>query len=193
MNDSGSRKRILAHPAEAASKESFWDKVNLLGDCWEWQGARTKFGHGKVRYGGNYFGAHVCAYEFSHGRLTKGLWVLHRCDNPPCVNPSHLYAGTPKNNTADMFRRGRAARDGALGSANPHSVLTETQVLQIRESFAAGRRTPKELAEDWQVTPGAINDLLRGKTWRHVGGPLAEGDRRGKHGNHFHGTSDSRA
>lgn len=173
-------------PADVAGRDSFWAKVDMLGDCWVWTGARTSWGYGKVGYSGRQFGAHRCSYEFAYGKLPDGLFVCHHCDNPPCVNPLHLYAGRPKDNTADMYRRGRAGLLGAEGSANSHAVLTETEVVDIRTSFAAGGST-RELADKYAVTTSAINDVVRGTTWRHIGGPICTTDRRGRHGNHARG------
>lgn len=169
--------------AEAAGKPSFWEKVNFLGDCWEWTGATTEWGYGKLRYGGHDLSAHRCSYEYAFGRLPNDLWVLHKCDNPPCVNPAHLFLGTPKDNTQDMYRKGRAPRLGAVGEANVSASITEEDVLAIRFAFADGV-SPSELSNRFGLTTSGINSVIRGKTWKHVGGPICNADRRGRHGNH---------
>lgn len=166
--------------AEAANRANFWAKVDMLGECWVWTGATGRWGYGKLRYGGHDYSAHRCAYEFTYGPAQKGLFVCHRCDNPPCVNPAHLFLGTAKDNTADMHAKGRAARAGAAGEANRAARLSADDVLQIRNQFAAGV-APKELAAVFGVGSSGINRIIRGSAWSQVGGPISTVDRRGLH------------
>jgi hypothetical protein len=81
-----------------------------LNDCWEWNGARSADGYGQKRIARTLYFTHRLAYEWANGRISNGLHVLHRCDNPPCCNPDHLYAGTNKDNIADSVRKGRRKR-----------------------------------------------------------------------------------
>ena len=94
------------------SIDRFWLKVIVPEDrrqCFEWTGYRDKDGYGRHRpgTGKNYVGAHRFAWQLAGGEIPKGLHVLHRCDNRPCVNPHHLLVGTPKDNAQDMMVRGR--------------------------------------------------------------------------------------
>lgn len=171
----GRKGRLIA--AEAASRREFWAKVNMLGDCWEWTGATTDGGYGKLGYAGHNFTAHRCSYEYVFGRLPEDMWVLHKCDNPPCVNPAHLFLGVAKDNTADMYAKGRAPRLGAKGEANRASRLTNEMVVQIREDYADGA-APADLAEQFGFTVEYIRLLIRGKAWSHVGGPILTTDGR---------------
>lgn len=179
----------VPQPSEAANQASFWEKVDLLGSCWTWTGAASALGYGHYGYRNKTFSAHRCAYEYSVGPVPDGLFVCHRCDNPSCVNPAHLYAGTAKQNTADMHERGRAPRVGPVGSKNSHAVLAAEDVLEIRLRFAAGGVTPKELAAEYGIDSSHVNAILTGRTWRSVGGPICTEDRRGRHGNQVRGAN----
>lgn len=168
-----------SYPAAAANRDSFWRHVDMLGDCWEWTGARSHGGYGKVGYGGRSFGAHRCSWELSWGPIPDGLWVLHKCDNPPCVNPAHLFLGDAAANTQDMLAKGRGGGKGAPGESNRRAALTEQQVLEIRLSFASGEGTV-ELSKRFPVTSRYINRIIRGDSWPHVGGPLCTEARLGR-------------
>ena len=90
------------------TKVRFWEKVDIRGedDCWEWQASRGVKGYGffRTEYSNS---AHRVSYLFAYGEIPDGLQINHHCDNPPCVNPKHIYAGTAKDNTADMLKRSR--------------------------------------------------------------------------------------
>jgi hypothetical protein len=93
------------------TKEKFWSLVEATADprdCWEWKRPLGKHPYGRMRLRGVLYGSHVLAYYFTHGRFpTK--WALHRCDNPSCCNPAHIYDGTPADNVRDRDERGRSA------------------------------------------------------------------------------------
>jgi hypothetical protein len=76
--------------------------------CWEWQAAKSSFGHGRAKIGGKLYSPHRLAYEKHFGPIPTGKMVLHKCDNPSCVNPDHLFIGTARDNVRDMMSKGRA-------------------------------------------------------------------------------------
>ena len=106
--------------------DRFWPKVTKGEGCWEWTGCRLPFGYGLIgdpRRRNGVARAHVIAYELTNGSVPRGLCVLHRCDNPPCVNPAHLFLGTRADNNRDMVRKKRQvnSRKTACPKAHPLS------------------------------------------------------------------------
>ena len=186
------RQRQHGDPQEKASlkgesvERRFWSRVTKSDDCWTWTGPRTEDGYGRLWGIHCQVRAHRLSYEIHVGPIPDGLWVLHRCDNPPCVNPAHLFLGTVVENTADMHAKGRAnlpARSGAnhwtrkspdriaRGQAMGRSHLTDAVVAEILTRFSAGGVTQRELARQYQVGHKNLNLILKRKTWKHVQPP----------------------
>lgn len=148
--------------------DRFWAKVDKSGGpdaCWEWQGTRAPNRYGSVTFHNRAVSTHRLAWELTHGPITDGLWVLHRCDNPPCCNPAHLFLGTPTDNAQDRNAKGRA--NTARGERTGHAKLTDAQVLDIRARYAAGE-TGRALAREYGVSPAAVSNIMTGKRWRHL-------------------------
>jgi hypothetical protein len=112
---------------------------------------------------------HRIVYEHVYGPIPAGHYVCHRCDNPPCVNPAHLFSGTVQDNTADAVAKGRMH----LGERDGSAKLTDVAVIAMREKYAAGGITQTQIAVDFGVSIGNVNRVLRGLLWPHVGGPIA--------------------
>lgn len=107
----------------------------------------------------------VC-WEIVNGPIPKGLLVCHHCDDPKCCNPSHLFLGTVKDNYDDMVSKNR--RVIVYGSA----ILTEKQVVEIREKSATGNFSRQEMAKEYGVDTSTITDIVNGRAWKHLAGPV---------------------
>lgn len=144
-----------------AQRFAFYTNV-IPGDdsCWEWTGSTFgKDGYGAFWFDGKTIGAHVHAYETSTGKkVPKGVFVCHKCDNPKCVRPSHLFLGEPVENTADMMAKGRGK--WPRGSGHHLAKLNDEQVAEIRA--LAGTMTQKAIADRFGVVPSHISRLLSG-------------------------------
>lgn len=158
----------------------FWPKVEKIeSGCWEWRATKIKRGYGWFRRDTSVYGrTSIRAHQFSyliHKGSREGLFVLHKCDNPSCVRPDHLFLGTQADNGADMARKGRACRVGnnrTLGDDRSSSTLTSGMVQAIRAEYRKGVLTQQKIAETYGVTIACISSLLRGQTWGHLAGAL---------------------
>ena len=151
--------------------EKFWSKVSP-GDedaCWEWHAYCNDYGYGIVSHRGKELRAHRVSWEIHNGPILDGLCVLHECDNPPCVNPNHLFLGTRGVNAADKVRKGRARGGSLPGESNPAAKL---KVEDVREIKRRGKRKYRgmltDLGRDFGVTKQMISLILKGKKWAHV-------------------------
>ncbi len=145
----------------------FWSRMNKAGPttCWEWSGKRNREGYGQLEIAGKYVRAHRIAWEKANGPISPGMLVCHRCDNPPCCNPAHLFLGTNAENMGDMASKGRAVSNPPRG-VNQHShKLTEDDVRAIRSSVGISQ---KALGLKYGVSQPTINSIVRRKYWAHV-------------------------
>jgi hypothetical protein len=145
--------------------ENFWPRVDRTGECWPWMEYRGHFGHGRVKFGGKTYPAHKIAWMLTHGPVPDGICVLHRCDNPACCNPDHLFLGTKGDNNRDRDAKGRTAHQ--VGSSHGLSKLTEDQVREMRRLRAEGW-TLAALAGRYDVIFQNVSMIVLRKSWRHV-------------------------
>lgn len=141
-------------------------------DCWVWLGAkRGKSGYGNFKIVSNVtVSAHRLSYAMVNGKTPGDLMVCHRCDNPGCINPGHLFLGTHDDNMADMVAKGRSHSPESVGAKNPYAKLTEDQARQVIEMLASGM-TNKSIAAEFGVTHAAISRIRMGKSWTHLPRP----------------------
>ena len=156
-------------PAPVA--ERFWRRVVKTDTCWLWQGGeKSKAGYGKIGLGGRgatQVLAHRFSYELHNGPIPDGLVVMHSCDNPRCVNPSHFSVGTHSENTIDSVRKGRWKSIPPMhcGESQHSSKLTVEDVRLIRDNPDI---PTKELALRFGTNPTSIQKVRSRKTWKHI-------------------------
>lgn len=154
---------------EKTIADRFWPKVDQTGKCWVWTGHRNWGGYGRVSIGTGanrslYRYAHRVSYELAYGPVPEGQSVLHRCDNPPCVRPEHLFLGTQRDNNDDRDTKNRVQH----GSSHVNAKLTEADARRARTLYATGAISQRALADVFGVSHRTISDLLRGLTWKRA-------------------------
>jgi hypothetical protein len=159
--------------------DRFWPRLDKSGTCWEYRGGHNSFGYGlfpvhdqqgkltSVR-------AHRMAWELTHGPIPEGVLVCHRCDNPACCNPEHLFLGTHADNNRDMRSKGRSyyhfrehpeARQH--GTASHYAKLTDDQVREIRRLSDQGMKR-QDVANIFGISRENVGYIALRKTWKHV-------------------------
>lgn len=155
-------------------EERFWARVDKSGRCWIWVGTKAN-GYGELRVHGVDQRAHRVSWEMHFGPIPDGLFVCHRCDNPPCVNPSHLFLGTQKDNMADCRSKGRTETGSTVhpellprGESHWHAKFSEADVVAIRTQYAEGGISLRSIARQYGVSYSAIHLIVLRRSWRHV-------------------------
>lgn len=146
------------HMNTPADFHKFFEKTDA--GCWEWTGSRQPNGYGAFHINGKTVRAHRFSYEQAKGSIPEGTFVCHSCDNPSCVNPDHLWLGSPADNAADMATKGRANS----GEDRHNAKLTCEAVRSIRED----PRNVGAIAELYGVSYSAVRFIKKGLKWRSV-------------------------
>ena len=148
----------------ATLAERFWPKVIKSDGCWTWQANRLKSGYGKIRYEKRDRLAHRTAWELTNGEIPDGLHVCHKCDNPSCVRPCHLFLGTRSDNMRDCAAKGRLNVRDMTGELNPRVKLTPDYVRAIRRDT----RPDIAIAKQYGVSPAAVWLIRQRRNWKHI-------------------------
>jgi hypothetical protein len=164
---------MTANIDDLSSDDTVSLKVRLLsnsivvGDCWEWQGAKNGKGYGSISVGGRLVLVHRLSYRVHRGKIGDRL-VCHHCDNPKCINPAHLFLGTARDNALDMRRKGREPE-------NPARKISAADARSMRDKYAAGTHGATKLAKEYGLAREYVHAILRGDYWPNAGGPLFSG------------------
>ena len=163
--------KVMGKPLSGLDAKYFWSKVQKTETCWLWLGGATKEGYGQVGLKGRSIGrrAHRIAWELTYGPIPNGMNVLHHCDNPPCVNPNHLFLGTHADNVHDMMAKGHLVVPDNTGEKNGRAKLTVEQVREIKEAlkhYHYGMYS--QLGRQYGVAEYIIRSIKVKKLWRDV-------------------------
>jgi hypothetical protein len=157
-------------------EERFWEKVDVRGpdDCWEWTASKNDNGYGEIRESApstKTLKAHRVSWELHNGPIPvgngyHGTCVLHKCDNPGCVNPAHLFLGTHEDNMKDMIEKDRHVT--YKREKHGRAKLTEEQVLEIRREYVKGSFSHGQsaLGKKYEVCHSTIGRIISGEHWK---------------------------
>lgn len=176
-------KLFCSNKCSAVSKHDpiekrLWESVKIdANGCWNWQKFRCPKGYGRISYNGKGWQAHRVAYVLTHGvELTETDFICHTCDNPPCINPDHLFLGNVKLNAEDMVKKGRNKNlYKAHGSNHVNSIFIESEVIEIRKIgnylMSKGLRIGQasyRMSKSYLKHYKTIQSILERKSWKHI-------------------------
>ena len=157
--------------ARGTPAERFWRFVTQTDGCWEWSGCRQSHGYGQIGVERRIVYAHRLSWELHYGPIPAGLHVCHKCDNPPCVRPDHLFLGTRSDNLSDAAHKGRLAdRYTPFGEQHAHAVVSDDIVRLIRSAYQKRRGTisASDLGFVFHLSESQVFNVIHRRHWRHV-------------------------
>lgn len=160
-------KYLVGHATRRSPISRFWEKVIKLGpaDCWEWQASTAHGGYGMIQNGKDYMKAHRFSWEIHFGPIPENIWVLHKCDNRKCVNPNHLFLGTPVDNVQDMMQKGRFILCSPEKRGN--AKLSEKDVEEIRRLACQGTKQ-RQIAEIYNISQSLVSSIILYKSHKNT-------------------------
>ena len=144
--------------------DRFFNKVLKTNTCWEWTGCRQKNGYGKIGAGGDRgktLLAHRVSWILHCGKINEGLECCHKCDNPSCVNPNHLFLGTRIDNEEDKKNKKRHL----YGEKHSMSKINTRDVVSIKTKYKINNTTQYQLAKEYGITQSQVSRIINGKRW----------------------------
>jgi hypothetical protein len=151
----------------------FWGYVDIPNQlinknkCWLWSKYKDICGYGKFVLGGKTYNSHRIAYMLANPNWNQTTYVCHKCDNPQCCNPNHLFAGTAKDNVIDRDKKGRGKLPNQAGSNHSRTKLTEKDIIAIRNKYAKGIKQGI-IAQQYNIVPCQISRIVNHKRWSHI-------------------------
>lgn len=149
--------------------ERFWGRIDRSAgpnSCWMWTAGKFTEGYGAIHFRNSLWKASRVAWILVNGEIPEGMWVIHRCDNPPCCNPAHLFLGTAADNTHDMVAKDRVCRTS--GEARWSAKVTEEIVRDMRRRYIPRVVTLQQLADEYGVSFQLVSLIVNRKIWTHV-------------------------
>jgi hypothetical protein len=176
MNNYKPRQKSPAYWRDMPFEDRFWGRVRKGPGCWVWLGSCSGRGYGSLSFEGKRSArAHRVSWVLANGPIPDGLFVCHKCDNPPCVRLDHLFLGTHDENMTDMTDKGRRFNNFAVnvyphpGESNGFAKLTEVEVRTIRQMYSGrGGWTFQKLADKFHVSKKLILLIVHRRAWTHV-------------------------
>lgn len=184
------KRYVHGHNGRRPWKQRFFESIdkNAPNGCWVWTGALNHCGYGRISICRKGYFAHRVSYELFRGPIPEGMYVCHHCDNPACVNPDHLFAGTQEDNLHDAATKGRLCTEKrrasyrygndswpathpnriARGERTNTAKLTKDQVIDIRRRYALKETSQRALAREYNVTQSSIWHIVRRLSWTHI-------------------------